>query len=282
MSRPLTTVALLARPQWRGLSDETSLPVDPRIWAAPLQVLEPESIGEDLRSETLGFLSRPASTRWAIFTSPASVTAYEHWVQTTARLTGQPTGPRAGQQPTPQFDRFAAVGTGTADQMRRAVLQTDSALVVGAGAATADALATVHAIADQVQSEGLAWKDQCFVIMGGTNNRPTLAEGLATLGATVMSLPLYSRRDVEWSDAVWKRLSESPRETAIVVTSSTVVDRLMQSLVTHGIDPVRLTWATHHATIAAKLVAYGVSPIRRVRLDPPELSKDLFDYEQYW
>ena len=270
MSRPLTTVALLARPQWRGLSGETSPPVDPRIWSAPLQVLEPESIGEDLRSETLGFLSRPASTRWAIFTSPASVTAYEHWVQTTA------------QQPTTQFDRFAAVGSGTADQMRRAVLKTDSAIVVGADAATADALATVHAIADQVQSEGLAWKDQCFVIMGGTNNRPTLAEGLATLGATVMSLPLYSRRDVEWSDAVWKRLSESPRETAIVVTSSTVVDRLMQSLVTHGIDPVRLTWATHHETIAAKLVACGVSPIRRVRLDPPELSKDLFDYEQYW
>lgn len=270
MSRPITTVALLARPQWRGLPGETAVPVDPRIWSAPLQVLEPEAIAGDLRSETLGFLSRPSSTRWAIFTSPASVTAYQHWVQSTEFAI------------TPEFDRFAAVGTGTADQMQRGALQTDRATVVGDDAATADALATVKAIADQLQSDGLAWKDQSFVIVGGVNNRPTLAQALAKHGAAVLSLPLYCRRDVEWSDVVWKRLSECPRETAIVVTSSTVIERLMQSLLTHGIDPVRLTWATHHATIAAKLVAYGVSSIRRVRLDPPELSKDLFEYEQYW
>ena len=270
MSRPITTVALLARPQWRGLPGETGVPVDPRIWSAPLQVLEPESIAGDLRSEMLGFLSRPSMTRWAIFTSPASVTAYQHWVQSTAYVI------------TPEFDRLAAVGTGTADQMQRGALRTDRAIVVGADAATADALATVKAIADQLQSEGLAWKDQCFVIVGGVNNRPTLAQELANQGASVLSLPLYSRRDVEWPEEVWKRLSEFPRETAIVVTSSTVIERLMQALLTHRVDPVRLTWATHHATIAAKLVDCGVSSIRRVRLDTPELSKDLFEYEQYW
>lgn len=270
MSRPVISVALLARPQWRGLPGEAAEPEDPRVWAAPLQVLEPEAKAEALRSETLAFLSRPSSTRWVIFTSPASVTAFQHWAQSTKH--GMP----------PQFDRFAAVGSGTADQLRRSGFRADGAVVVGADAATADAVATVKALAECLRLEGQAWTDQCFVIVGGVNNRPTLTQELAKHGARVMVLPLYSRRDVEWPDAVWKRLSEFSGETAVVVTSSTVIDRLMQSLLTHGIDPARLTWATHHATIAARLVACGVSPIRRVRLDPPELSKDLFDHEQHW
>lgn len=270
MSSAITSVALLTRPQWRGLPGETSADADPRIWAAPLQWLEPEPIRGDRGVETIGFLSHPSSTRWAIFTSPASVTAYQHWVQST------------GQAITAEFDRFAAVGTGTADQMRRGVVQMGRPIVVGADASSADALATVKAIADQLRSEGLVWKDQSFVIVGGVNNRPTLSQELSHHGARVMSLPLYSRRDAEWPEVVWKRCSEFPQETAIVVTSSTVVERLMQSLVTHGIDPARLVWATHHATIAARLLVYGVSPIRRVRLDQPELSKDLFEYEQHW
>lgn len=270
MSRPITTVALLARPQWRGLAGEAAGPADPRVWAAPLQLLEPDSEAEALRSETLAFLSHPASTRWVIFTSPASVIAFQHWMQST-----KPGTP-------PKFDRFAAVGTGTADQMRRSGLQAEGAIVVGADAATADAVATVKALAECLQSEGQAWAEQCFVVVGGANNRLTLIDELAKHGARVMALPLYSRRDVEWPDRVWKRLSECPGETAVVVTSSTVVERLMQSLLTHGIDPASLTWATHHATIAAKLVAWGVSPIRRVRLDSAELSKDLFDHEQHW
>lgn len=270
MSRPVTTVALLARPEWQGCPEETRDPVDPRIWPAPLQALVPEPTREDLRSAVIAFSSQPSSTCWLVFTSPASVIAYQHWVRPPE------------QRLSPVFDRLAAVGSGTADQMRRSDIESDRAIMVGADAASADALATVEAIANQLKSDGMDWHDQSFVIVGGVDNRSTLADGLRAHGATVMSLPLYSRQDVEWSDVIWKRLSEFPHETVIVITSSTVIERLMQSLVTHGIDPVSLHWATHHATIAARLSEQRLGRIRRVRLDPPELSRDLFEHEQYW
>ncbi len=271
MPRPVITVALLARPEWRGLHADHPAPADPRIWAAPLQylILEQDPSGR-LQSELTAFTSKEPSTGWVVMTSPASVIAFAHWMAHHA-------SPWVSS-----LTRFAAVGSGTAEQMRRSGIGSDRVIVVGGEASSADALTTVNTIAAQLKTEGASWKDQSFVVVGGIGNRPTLSESLRAQGASVMTLPLYARQDVDWPEPIWARLKALPKETAVVVTSSTVIDQLIKALVTHQIDPVSLVWATHHATIAARLIDYGLSPIRRVRLDPLALSVDLFEHEQYW
>lgn len=271
MSRPVISVALLARPEWRGLPLENLMPEDSRIWPAPLQhlVLEQDPSGQ-LHSALRGFVSKKSSIVWVVITSPASVIAFAEWIS------------RPDATWRSSIQRFAAVGSGTAEQMIRRGIGTESTVTIGGEASIADARTTVEMISDTLMREGALWADQCFVVVGGVGNRPTLCDALRAKGAEVMMLPLYRREDLEWPERVWSQLRAHPDQTAVVVTSSTVIERLMASVVTHGLDPASLTWATHHATIAANLTARGVPAIRRVRLDVSALSSDLFEHEQYW
>lgn len=265
------TVALLARPEWRGLDAESPAPTDPRIWSAPLQLLVLEQDSSDrLLSELRTFATQGSSTVWVVMTSPASVIAFAHWIANRPFLQEI------------SINRFAAVGAGTADQMRRSGVGSENTVVVGGDASSADALTTVDMLAAQLGKEGALWQNQSFVVVGGKGNRPTLCDALRGQRAKVMALPIYTRQDVDWPESLWARLKEHPQKTAVVVTSSTVIDRLYQALVTHQIDPGSLIWATHHATIATRLMTHGLSPIRRVRLDPSVLSVDLFEHEQHW
>jgi uroporphyrinogen-III synthase len=271
MSRPVISVALLARPEWRGLPLENPVPEDSRIWPAPLQhlVLEQDLSGQ-LYAALRDFVAKRSSIVWAVITSPASVIAFADWMS------------RPDAKWVSAIARFAAVGSGTAEQMMRRGIGTRSTLTVGGDASIADAMTTVEMISDALMREGASWADQSFIVVGGVGNRPTLCDALRAKGAGVMMLPLYRREDLDWPERVWAQLRAHPDQTAVVVTSSTVIERLMASVVTHGVDPVSLTWATHHATIAANLTARGVSAIRRVRLDVSALSSDLFEHEQYW
>ncbi len=271
MPGPQITVALLARPEWLDLPSENPAPADPRIWSAPLQVLVLERDPSDrLLSELRAFVSQGPSAVWVVMTSPASVIAFTHW-------TADRSLPWEAS-----LTQFAAVGSGTVEQMRRSGIGSENTVVVGGDASSADALTTVDVIAAHLEKEGASWQDQFFVVVGGKDNRPTLCDALRRQKAQVMALPIYTRQDVEWPESIWTRLKARPQETAIVITSSTVIDRLHKALVTHQIDPGSLNWATHHATIAARLKTQGLSPIRRVRLDPLALSVDLFEHEQHW
>ncbi len=192
MPGPQITVALLARPEWLGLSAENPAPTDPRIWPAPLQVLAlEEGPSDQLLSALRTFAAQGSSTVWVVMTSPASVIAFAHW----------------SANRTFTFDRsrsrFAVVGSGTAEQMRRSGIGSENTVLVGGDASSADAVTTVGMIAAQLEREGALWQDQSFVVVGGMGNRPTLCDALRGQNAQVMALPIYTRQDVEWPEPLW-------------------------------------------------------------------------------
>lgn len=223
------------------------------------------------------------SSPWVLFTSPASVEAMDLWIAHTGIHPMQ----------TPKL-RVAAVGSGTrqaiaemvskhhADMSRSWPISIDD-IIVSASDEHADAIALLQALDERQRQEGFVWQDQSFFVAQGENNRPTLVDGLAARGADVMPLAMYRRMDVSWTDDIWRLIAASqPGEVGVVVTSSTVMPRLMGDLDAHGLNRSKLEWCTQHAAIAEKLRAQGVSRIRRVTLSATSLEKDLFESERCW
>lgn len=269
-------IALIARPQWE--SDHCAAQSHARLIDAPLQRLqccEPQP-------QPFEAFAR-ASSPWVVFTSPASVQAMDLWMAHTgihpmqlARL------------------RVAAVGSGTRQAIADMALHRPASaahawpvsmehIIVSMSDERADAIELLRALDHQQQREGFSWQEQTLLLAQGENNRPTLADGLIQRGAHVMALAMYRRKDVPWTKAIWQMLTASRSgECGVVVTSSTVVPRLMADLDDHGVHRSHLVWCTQHAAIAEKLRAQGISQIRRVSLSPASLERDLFEHEHYW
>lgn len=260
--------AVLARPQWRpSLQGELAPPADPRIILAPLQELSLLSADSNALKAHIS-----ASNPWLVFTSPASVLAFNAYLKAC------------------ELDlfhcaiRFAAVGAGTRDQLVKVFPQISAQEVVTSREPEkADAISTLAALDDLVKKENLSWPDQKFLILEGQDNRTTLREGLLQRQAKAQSLPLYQRIDVEWPEALWLRLSKTAAgQAGIVVTSTTVIDRLLLVIQSKGLDPKQFVWFTQHTTIAHRLAHAGLGPIGRVRLDAQRISDDLFSHVHNW
>lgn len=224
---------------------------------------------------------RQAKSPWLVFTSPASVQAFAHWIAqidlSVSRWPGL---------------RFATVGSGT--QQSLVALESigflnaaDRANVLSsADAHRADAVTLVSAMHARVTELGLAWPTQTVMVVEGCDNRPQLKESLAALGAQVMGLALYERVNVAWPQTVIQQLKAAqPGQVAVVITSTQALDLALRQIEEAGIDSSRLVWCTHHQSIAltlAQMRAGLQGRIRRVRLDPQALQEDLFSHEQYW
>jgi uroporphyrinogen-III synthase len=273
---PAMRIALIARPRWE--SDPAGPSHAARLIDAPLQLLtlcdpQPQAF------EALGRTTHP----WIVFTSPASVQAMDRWIAHT------------GINPMQWASlRLAAVGSGT----RAAIIDVSaqhavepscawpldhSQIIVSANDERADAAALLQSLDAEQQRLPFAWQDQTFLLAQGQANRPTLADGLAARGAHVIPLAMYRRQDVSWPAAIWQMIGQAGSgECGVVVTSSTVIARLMADLAAHGVDPAGLAWCTQHAAIAEKLRAHGLARVRRVSLQPASLEGDLFEHEHDW
>ena len=260
--------AVLARPQWRSpLQGESDRSLDPRIVAAPLQELElldldPQALNSQLQLHGL----------WIVFTSPASVQAFQAQI-----------GRHALELPYRAL-RFIAVGTGTRDQICRAFSSLRSEeILISSDPEKADAASTLQALDQVARQTGLDWPSQHFLVIEGQGNRATLREGLVCRKAQVVSLALYARLDVQWPEALWARLAQSaPRQAGIVITSTTVIERLVHEMKARDLDPRKFVWCTQHATIAARLDNAGFGPVRRIRLDAQSITNDLFTHGGNW
>ncbi len=294
-ANPLIRCALIARPQWDWSSpigagsdhipsvassasiQQESLG-DPRLVGAPLQHL---SLCPPDRRILDRF--RWAQQQWLVLTSPASVQALDQWLFHTG----------INVMFNPDM-RVAAVGSGTNNQLAHYISQNaaDPArawrinanrTITSAVDEKADAVGLLAAMDAVCRRDGFYWQEQMVLIAQGMGSRTTLVDGLRARGATVLVANLYQRIDVRWPDRIWAMLANAaPNEIAVVVTSTTVVDRLIQACGQHQLDLARVAWATQHAAVAERLKSRGIQPIRRVRLDPDHLSGDLFDHEQYW
>ncbi len=260
--------AILSRPQWRSpLEGRPPSPQDPRIVCAPLQALVLLEADSAILQSHLR-LQNP----WIVFTSPASVVAFhalvKHWTLDVSAYAL----------------RYVAVGNGTRDQLLRSFAHLSQAdILVSADPEKADASSTLAALDALVARETLIWSAQQFLVIEGQGNRPTLPEGLMRRGAHAVSYPIYQRLDVDWSEAVWQRLSQAaPQQAGIVITSSTVIVRALQCMHARGLDPSRFCWYTQHLGIANKLMHAGLGPIGRVRLDAQHITGDLFTHGNYW
>lgn len=261
-------LAILARPQWRTpLEGMPPTPPDPRVIVAPLQ----ELVLRDVDSVKLqSHLASPSN--WLVFTSPASVMAL-------SALTKQwAIDLSAGAS------RYVAVGNGTRDQLLRAFHHLSQAdVVVSADAETADAAHTLTALDALVARETLQWTLQKFLLIEGYKNRPILKDGLIARGAHAESFAIYERIEVDWPAALWQQLAQAkPAEVGIVMTSTTVINRMLQLMRAHGLSPSGFRWFTQHFSIATKLMHEGLGPIGRVRLDAQHLSSDLFSHGNNW
>jgi uroporphyrinogen-III synthase len=288
-------LAFLTRPQWDWsspvgpgselsptASSSASVPqdpsIDPRVVAAPLQHLV-------LRPPDRKILDqfRWAQEQWLVLTSPASVQALDQWLfHTGINIMFNPDM------------RIAAVGSGTNAQLAHYIAQNSadparawridaSRSVRSAVDEKADATALLAAMDAVYQREGFLWHEQMVLIAQGQDSRRTLADGLRDRGAYVVIADLYQRVDISWPQEVWQRIRDAqPKEAAVVLTSTTVVERAVSECVAHGVEPSRIVWATQHAAIAERLRQHGIQSIRRVRLDHAHLTGDLFDDEQYW
>jgi uroporphyrinogen-III synthase len=260
--------AVLARPQWRSpLQGEAPPIADSRIIVAPLQELMLLEADPHLLRDHLRF-----ANPWIVFTSPASVLAFRAYLS------------HCGMEFSTARVHWAAVGNGTRDQALRMFesLRSDE-VIVSEDPHKADASSTLQALDYAAQKLGFDWPSQQFLVIEGKDNRPTLREGLVARGARAQSLALYMRVDVDWPHELWGRLALATRQQAgLVITSTTVVDRLFKAMKQHRIDPHQFRWCTQHAAIAAKLVHWGLGPIGCVRLDPQHLSNDLFSNGHNW
>jgi uroporphyrinogen-III synthase len=292
---PAARRALIARPQWdwsspigsgsdksSNAAQSASVPnhneLDPRLIAAPLQHLT--LCAPDKRVLNT---FRWASKQWLVLTSPASVQALDQWLfHTGVNIMFNPDM------------RVAVVGAGTNAQLAHYIAQNSadparawrmntSRTVTSAIDEQADAHGLLSAMDAVYLRDGFLWQEQMVLIAQGHGSRTTLAAGLRDRGATVLIADLYRRIDVSWNDDVWQMISNSaPGETAVVVTSTTVIDRLLGECAAHQVALDRLAWCTQHAAIAERLKTAGLQSVRRVRLDPMLLSADLFEHEQYW
>lgn len=261
-------LAILARPQWRTPLEGTPAPSqDPRVIAAPLQELVL------LKADSMRLQSHLVSSNsWLVFTSPASVIALSSLAKQWALdLSTCPS-------------RYVAVGHGTRDQLLRTFHHLSQAqIVVSADAQTADAAHTLMALDAIVASESLQWGRQKFLLIEGCNNRPTLRDGLIARGTHAESFPIYERIDVDWPKGLWQQLARAkPGEVGIVMTSTTVIDRILQLMKARGLHPSGFRWCTQHFSIANKLMHEGLGPIIRVRLDAQHLTSDLFSHGNHW
>lgn len=260
-------LALLTRPIWEH---EKAVSSDSRIVAAPLQRLRLLK-NPDLHLNTL----TTTADAWIVFTSPASAEAFGLCMEKS------PSG-------LPATTRIAAVGRGTADRVVEVLgscLSKDaiSRMVVGESAHKATALALLDALAEYGKNARTDWTQATMLVVEGRNNRPTLCEGLADLGATVMRLEIYERSNVDWDLPIIEKIrTPQPLDIAIVVTSGAAIELACAQLKRHGVDPHHLRWCTHHESIASQIAGHGLLPVGRVRLAPGELAVDLFDHPQFW
>lgn len=292
---PMIHKALITRPQWDwsspiGPGNERSATVTPsasavderstdeRLILAPLQRLSLCPPDKKLLDSF-----RWAHQQWLVLTSPASVQALDQWLfQSGVNIMFNPDM------------RIAAVGTGTKAQLAHYMTQNAadparawridmSKTVTSAVDEKADAVGLLSAMDTIYLREGFLWQEQRVLIAQGQDSRTTLADGLRERGATVLVANLYWRIDVPWADQVWQLIANaSAGEVAVVVTSTTVIDRLVNDCATHQVPVAHLCWATQHAAIAERLRSIGIQSVRRVRLDATYLSGDLFNHEQYW
>ena len=260
--------AILARPQWRSpLESASPSPQDPRIVCAPVQELVLLNADPAILQSHL-LLEHP----WIVFTSPASVVAFHALLQ------------RSALDISAYALRYVAVGNGTRDQLLRAFHHLSQAdVVVSADAETADAAHTLMALDALVARETLQWTLQKFLLIEGYKNRPILKDGLIARGAHAESFAIYERIEVDWPAALWQQLAQAkPAEVGIVMTSTTVINRMLQLMRAHGLSPSGFRWFTQHFSIATKLMHEGLGPIGRVRLDAQHLSSDLFSHGNNW
>lgn len=269
----------MARPQWQEPVFETNLVGhgDPRLINAPLQQLSLCPIDRKPLE-----VIRQADFPWLVLTSPASVQALAQWMAATQidlmRIPGL---------------RIAAVGAGTRNGLAEMSLRQAGGenpgplnlqtVITSAASDKANAHALLQALDGVQQQEHFDWKDQTILIVQGQDNRPTLHDGFLDRQARVTVLNAYRRQDVEWPSLIWTDIAASDTgEVGVVVTSTTVVDRLLKAFHDHRINPIKVVWCTQHAAIAEKLQQQGIAQVRYVQLDQDHLIHDLFEHEQYW
>lgn len=260
--------AILARPQWRSpLESASPSPQDPRIVCAPVQELVLLNADPAILQSHL-LLEHP----WIVFTSPASVVAFHALLQ------------RSALDISAYALRYVAVGNGTRDHLLRVFPHLSQAdVLVSADPERADANSTLAALDVLAAQEGMQWAEQQFLVIEGHDNRPTVREGLIARGAKAASSPIYERIDVDWPQPVWQRLSQArPGAVGIVITSTTVIDRVLQAMKARRLDPSRFRWCTQHLSIANKLMHAGLGPVGHVRLDAQHLTGDLFTHGNNW
>ena len=188
--------------------------------------------------------------------------------------------------------RLAAVGRGTADAIAQHLFAHDAdapplmssrPVLCPGDQQRSDAQGLLAELAAEQEREGFVWSRQRFLVLQGRPARPTLAEGLRQLGAVVEALDLYERLDVDWPSDTWESLrAGEPGQTGVVVTSTTVIPRLLELCRQHGVASDRLVWCTHHQTVADMLNEATHLPVRRVSLADTHLSRDLFIDERFW
>ena len=260
--------AVLARPQWRspvhGKADE---PLDPRIILAPLQELELITTAPTVLQHHLA-----SPNAWLVLTSPASVLALKAHTDAHALSLSN------------AAVNFVAVGAGTRDQLCKVFpwLQSEN-ILISRHSESADASSTLEALDRHARESGLDWPSQKFLVIEGQDNRATLREGLAARTANVNVLVLYKRIQVNWPEPLWSRLAQSAQQQAgIVITSTAVIEPLLQAMELRSIDPRRFYWCTQHAAIATRLADKGLGPVGRVRLDAKHITDDLFTHGHHW
>ncbi len=260
--------AILARPLWRDpVQGAAPLPQDPRIISAPLQVLALLSPDSAVLESHLR-----APNPWLVLTSPASVVAFGALAK------------RLNIDLSQHALRYAAVGNGTRDQLLRSLAHVPQAeVVVSAETEKSDAHSTLAALDRVAAQQGWSWAEQQFLVIEGADNRPTLREGLKARGAQAGSYPIYERINVDWPEPLWQQLAQAkPGEIGIVITSTTVIARVLELIRARGLDPLQFSWCTQHLAIATQLVHAGLGPIHRVRLDAQHITDDLFIYGNHW
>jgi uroporphyrinogen-III synthase len=260
--------AVLARPKWRSpLQGEPAAFDAKTIIAAPLQELVRLNADCALLTQHLGL-----ANAWVVLTSPASVLAFK------AALL------ECGIDLPERALRWAALGNGTRDQLIELFEGlSEHDVVVSEDPLKADANSLLLALDSATGQLSLTWQHQHFLIIEGEGNRETLRQGLVARRAHAQSLPLYQRVECDWPSEIWDRLTHArPKQAGIIITSTAVVDRLLDAMTQRGIDASKFCWWTQHAAIAAKLARHGLAPIGRVRLDPQHLSNDLFLHGHNW
>lgn len=243
---------------------------------APLQVLrllDPDRIARPLPGREL--------SPWLVATSPSCVEALAALMKD-RRLPGL-------DDP---WIRLAAVGRGTADAIAQHLFAHDAdapplmssrPVLCPGDQQRSDAQGLLAELAAEQEREGFVWSRQTFLVLQGRPARPTLAEGLRQLGAVVEALDLYERLDVDWPSDTWESLRAGESgQTGVVVTSTTVIPRLLELCRQHGVASDRLVWCTHHQTVADMLHESTHLPVRRVSLADTHLSRDLFFNERFW